>query len=80
MTAEQIKDSHGKATGEYRYDGAVANRALELLGKELGMFVDKHELDQTVKVISDEPMTSDEWQRRYEAGLGPSVGTSESSH
>src|SRR6476469_1187319 len=27
----------GLATGEYRYDGSVANRALELLGKELGI-------------------------------------------
>ncbi len=30
-------------TGEYRYEGSVANRALELLGKHLGMFVDRHE-------------------------------------
>ena len=33
----------GKATGEYRYDGAVANRALELLGKELGLFTERGE-------------------------------------
>lgn len=33
-----------EGTGEYRYDGAVANRALELLGKELGMFVDRREI------------------------------------
>lgn len=31
----------GKPTGEYVYDGAVANRALELLGKEIGMFVER---------------------------------------
>ena len=30
-------------TGEFKYDGAVANRALELLGKHIGMFTDKHE-------------------------------------
>jgi phage terminase small subunit len=30
-------------TGEYRYEGSVANRALELLGKELGMFIDRKE-------------------------------------
>lgn len=31
-------------TGEYRYEGAVANRALELLGKEFGMFIDRKEV------------------------------------
>lgn len=31
----------GKPTGEYVYDGSVANKALELLGKELGMFVER---------------------------------------
>lgn len=35
----------GKPTGDYQYQGSVANKALELLGKELGMFVavSKHE-------------------------------------
>jgi hypothetical protein len=27
--------------GDFKYVGAVANRALELLGKELGMFIDR---------------------------------------
>ncbi|MCA6108127.1 terminase small subunit [Bradyrhizobium cenepequi] len=31
-------------TGEYQYQGSVANRALELLGKELGMFIDRKEV------------------------------------
>ena len=30
-------------TGEYKFDSAGANRATELLGKHLGMFVDKVE-------------------------------------
>jgi phage terminase small subunit len=30
--------------GEWRYEGSVANRALELLGKELGMFIDRKEV------------------------------------
>lgn len=41
MQAEQVLDSHGKPSGEYRYDGAVANRALELLGKNIGLFTDR---------------------------------------
>lgn len=37
-----VTDHDGKPTGEYRYEGSVANRGLELLGKELGMFVERH--------------------------------------
>lgn len=38
MQAEPVFDSEGKPTGEYRYAGNVANRALELIGKTLNMF------------------------------------------
>lgn len=31
-------------TGEYKFDSAGANRSLELIGKELGMFVDRKEI------------------------------------
>lgn len=41
MQAQPVLDNKGEPTGEYRYDGAVANRALELLGKNLGMFTDR---------------------------------------
>ena len=41
MTEEAVLDSEGKETGNYRYNGNVANRALELIGKELGMFLDR---------------------------------------
>lgn len=37
-------DDEGNAIGEYQYQGNVTNRALELLGKELGMFVDRSEV------------------------------------
>jgi phage terminase small subunit len=43
MRAEPVLDREGKPTGEYVYEGAVANRALELLGRHLGMFADKVE-------------------------------------
>ena len=43
MQAVEIRNQDG-GTGEYKYDGAVANRSLELLGKELGMFKDKTEI------------------------------------
>jgi hypothetical protein len=30
--------------GAYVYNGSVANKALELIGKELGMFIDRKEV------------------------------------
>ena len=44
MEAVPVVDSEGNPVGEYRYNGAVANKSLELLGKHLGMFTDKHEV------------------------------------
>ena len=44
MTAEPVRDAQGNATGEYKYNGSVANRALELIGKEQGMFIDRKEI------------------------------------
>ena len=32
--------------GEYVYNGSVANKALELIGKELGMFIDRKEVGE----------------------------------
>jgi phage terminase small subunit len=50
--------------GQAGQDLAPANKALELLGKELGMFIDRSEnLNQNVSyVISGEPVAdADEW-------------------
>ncbi len=44
MQAEPVLDSQGQPTGEYKYNGNVANRALELIGKEHGMFIDRKEV------------------------------------
>ena len=41
IQAVPVLDRKGEPTGEYQYEGAVANRSLELLGKHLGMFEDK---------------------------------------
>lgn len=43
LQAIQAKDEDGAPAGEYKYEGSVANRALELLGKELGMFIERRE-------------------------------------
>jgi len=46
LQAVQAKSADGAPAGEFKYEGSVANRALELLGKELGMFVDRKEIGQ----------------------------------
>lgn len=38
MQAEEVLDRKGDPTGEYVYQGQAANKALELLGTEIGMF------------------------------------------
>lgn len=45
LQAKAVLDEDGQPLGEYSYNGMVANRALELLGKELGMFIDRKEID-----------------------------------
>jgi hypothetical protein len=64
MQIEEIK-LRGVPTGEYRYEGSVANRALELLGKELGLFVERNESVNIHHVVSDEPLTQAQWEERY---------------
>ena len=41
MQAVPVLDREGKPTGDYQYEGAVANRALELIGKHFGLFADR---------------------------------------
>lgn len=62
---EAVKDSEGRETGEFTYEGHVANRALELLGKEIGMFVDRTENVNFNHDVSDEPFSDEEWEARY---------------
>lgn len=46
MQAVPVTDRDGNETGEYKYDGQVANRALELLGKDkaVRMFVSESDI------------------------------------
>ena len=56
MTTEPVRDRDGNETGDYTYQGNVANRALELLGKDLGMFADK--MDVKVQGAVEEMLES----------------------
>ena len=40
----QVLDKEGNPTGEYRFEAAGANKALELLGKNLKLFTEKIDL------------------------------------
>ena len=57
MQVRPVTDARGKPTGEYTYHGAVANRALELLGKHLGMF--DRDNGVTINVRDDVPNYTD---------------------
>jgi phage terminase small subunit len=47
MQAIPVLDPKGNPTGKYEWNGSVANRGLELIGKHLGMF--RENMDVTVK-------------------------------
>ena len=42
--AEEVLDRQGNPTGEYRFDSSGANKALELLGKNLKLWTEKTEV------------------------------------
>lgn len=60
MSSQAVLDEDGKPIGEYRYEGSVANRALELLGKEQGMFVERRQVDlrRTTNDLSDDDLAA----------------------
>jgi hypothetical protein len=81
MQQQAVTLRDGTETGEYVYDGAVANKALELLGKELGMFISRSEvrtgpLDGMDPDVIRRLLTAidAESARRLTAGGGEEVG------
>lgn len=62
MQEEAVTDAEGNETGVFKYEGAVANRAIELMGKTIGAFTEKTEnktevnLNANVKKMSDEDL------------------------
>lgn len=58
MQAEPVLSVDGTPMGVYNYAGSVANGALTLLGKHLGMFAERQITDNTHRIIveyTDEP-------------------------
>ena len=60
MEAIPVLDAAGNPTGKYVYNGNVANRALELLGKEQGMFIERKEIGRpgSFDMLDDEELDS----------------------
>lgn len=60
---EQLVDNAGKAKAAG--DFGPSNQALNLLGKELGMFVDKTENVNLNHDVSDRPASEEEWAAEH---------------
>lgn len=74
LTTQPVLDKDGQPTGSYTYDGAVANRALELLGKHLGILIERREIGEPGEFdrLADEEVMAE--MRKEAAELGLSSG------
>lgn len=74
VTVEDFKDGRGEDARDVRkvkFKLADKRAALVDLGKHLGLFTEHAAVDHTVKIISDKPLTSDEWAERYATPANP---------
>jgi phage terminase small subunit len=71
MQEVEVLDRKGQPTGVFVYDAAGANRGLELLGKEIGMFRERLEIGRPgefarLAALSDEQLDREEERLRQE--------------
>lgn len=64
LQAVPVTDRKGAPTGEFTYQGAVALKALELLGRELGMFSDRKERSMGASGAEVETLSDEDLERR----------------
>lgn len=50
MQSEAVLDKDGKQTGEYRFDSTGANKALDTIGKSIGMFKDSKDVNVVMTI------------------------------
>ena len=75
LQAVPVTDRKGEPTGEFTYQGSVALRALELLGRELGMFSDRKESPEGgVEALSDEDLERRALRLAQALGVGRVAG------
>jgi len=59
---DELVDNVKQAKSKAYFNLNAANKALEMLGKEIGMFVNRNEVKTNVHyVIRERPMEADEW-------------------
>jgi hypothetical protein len=81
LQLEPVRDQEGNSIGQYVYQGNVANKALELLGKELGMFQPKDENTLPIGEIMSrlhagrQRVAEEEERRREEEAARAQAGT-----
>jgi phage terminase small subunit len=72
LQARRAMDDDGEETGEFKYQGNVANWALELVGKELGMFIDRKEVGKPGDFAGMSDDELNDYIARGKASLGGS--------
>lgn len=71
----RVSQEEGKpAVEEFAREAPAANRALELLGKELGMFVDRREIGKPGQFSQMSEHELDDFIAQRKAALGGSIG------
>ncbi len=60
MQAIPVLDKTGKETGEWRHDSMAANKALELMGKHLGLWKEKADSPSVLIAIQAENITCEQ--------------------
>src|SRR5262245_28081305 len=59
MQRKHVTDAEGNFLGDFKSEPAVANRALELLGQHLGMFMNKNQVTVTDTTLIEHKQTLD---------------------
>ena len=78
MQAEQVLNRQGEPTGEYTFDSAGANRALELLGKTMRMFEAKEAVkNDDYANLSDDEIARIAAELAAQTGLAGYIGGTE---
>jgi phage terminase small subunit len=68
LQAEPARDRRGEPTGQYQFDAAGANRALELIGRHFAMFTDNVNL-RDLDGLTDEELDQRIAEQQREAGI-----------
>lgn len=60
-----VETATGELVPAYVFDAKSVLRSAELIGKEIGMFVERTENTHVVRDITDEPVSETEWADRH---------------